>query len=299
MFEDIGGNLIDGLKKGLTDAITGIKEWLKTNVVDKILDGVEKVKEITATIKGKVDSTFDTVKEKWDSVKDKTAELLTEAKETVGSTIDNLKSKWDNWKAGVKSLFTKTEEEKGHEISVVKNAWDAFVANPGVAKLVASAPTYDQISKAVTDLKKKVKDNLKTKIETKLKEPKPKNKKKVKNAIKNWKKGINTTITMSLDVTSNVGSLQNWINNNIIKPINDSMAAVSKKAGTKYTAIKGLAQGGFANTATPVVFGEAGAEAIIPLERNLGAINKIAKVMLKGMADVSKYQSMATPSSLG
>lgn len=87
--------------------------------------------------------------------------------------------------------------------------------------------------------------------------------------------------------------------NGIASGINSAISIINKIPGVKINSVPILkAQGGYADRATNVIFGEAGGEAIIPLERNLGAINKIAKVMLNGMDEVSKYRYSASPEQM-
>lgn len=301
---DVGKNIVEGIKTGIKEKLDAIGTWVSEKfqaIIDAVKEffGIQspstKFMEIGGYIvKGLLKGITNGLSSIGTWVVNNIVNPILNAVNFSG-IIEKGKSLIDNIKTGITQKASDMKEWFTNNVtSKISAAWDT------VKNLkVNFASKYKDLEGSVSDLTKKLKKGLATTIKTKLKEPSSKNKKSVKNVIKDWKKGLNTTITMSLDVTSNVGRLENWINNKIIKPINDSMAAVSKKAGTKYTAIPYLAQGGFANTATPVVFGEAGAEAIIPLERNLGAINKIAKVMLKGMANVSKYQSMATPSSLG
>ena len=47
------------------------------------------------------------------------------------------------------------------------------------------------------------------------------------------------------------------------------------------------------------MFGESGAEAIVPLEQNTGWLKKMSNMMLDGMEDASKLRYTASPSSIG
>ena len=86
--------------------------------------------------------------------------------------------------------------------------------------------------------------------------------------------------------------------NGIAKGINSAITTINKIPGVNISAVPTMAKGGYSDKPTSVIFGEAGAEAIIPLEHNLGAINKIANVMLDGMADASKFRyNPVTPST--
>ena len=149
VFKGYGGDLIEGLKNGLTGALSGIKEWLKTNVVNKILDGVKAIKEITTTIKGKIDKTFDTVKEAWDNFKGKTVELLAEAKEKVNGAIQGLKDTWSQWSPVVKNLYAAAKEKVQGAIAGLKRTWHDWL--PATKQLYTDAK--EKVSGAIDKLK--------------------------------------------------------------------------------------------------------------------------------------------------
>lgn len=126
VFKGYGGDIIQGLKDGLTGALSGIKEWLKNNVVDKILDGVKAIKEITTTIKGAIDNSFTKVQDAWDAIKTKTETLTAEAKEKVEGALAGLKTKWDDIKAETKELLTDAHEKVEGAIGGLKDKWNSF-----------------------------------------------------------------------------------------------------------------------------------------------------------------------------
>lgn len=123
VFKAIGEDIIDGLKNGLKSAVIKIKNWIKTNVTDKIKGFFNGVKTITISIAGKVLESFTEVKQKWDDFKDKVATLKAEAKEKVKGAIDNLKNKWDTFPVDVKKLWTEAQETAGKTIDGIKKIW--------------------------------------------------------------------------------------------------------------------------------------------------------------------------------
>lgn len=126
VFEAIGEDIIEGLKKGLKSAVTKIKNWIKTNVTDKIKGFFNGVKTITISIAGKVLDSFTKTKEKWDDFKDKVATLKAEAKEKVSGAIKKLKDQWDNFPTDLKQLWTSAKEKVGETIEKIKNKWDSW-----------------------------------------------------------------------------------------------------------------------------------------------------------------------------
>lgn len=117
---------------------------------------------------------------------------------------------------------------------------------------------------------------------------------KIQEIVGFWK---DKTATFKLAFTTTVSDIKSWINNNIITPLNSKIHSVSLLRHVNIPTLK--AQGGVTNKATNTIWGESGAEALIPLEHNLKGVRMIASTMLKGMADVSQYRYSASPSSYG
>ena len=85
------------------------------------------------------------------------------------------------------------------------------------------------------------------------------------------KKGINGLL----------GSAENIING-FLKMINGAIGLINKIPGVNISKVKmvsftKLAEGGVVDKPTPALFGEDGAEAVVPLEKNTGWLNKVAK----------------------
>lgn len=114
-------------------------------------------------------------------------------------------------------------------------------------------------------------------------------------------------LTFETGSNFNVGSIKASINS-LIDTLNKNMqAAVNswKNAGMKiksYTKVPFLASGGVLDMATPIVAGEAGAEAIVPLENNTRWLGKMANMMVGEMVKpqhLSIATSIASPYSSG
>ena len=124
VFAEIGGFLIEGLKQGLLTAVTAIGTWLKTNVVDKILDGVKAVTEITATIKGFIDDTFTKAKEKFDEIKGAVGEAWSNIKGKVEDTFTKAKEKFDEVKGAVGEAISNIKGEVKESFTNAKAKFD-------------------------------------------------------------------------------------------------------------------------------------------------------------------------------
>ena len=101
-----------------------------------------------------------------------------------------------------------------------------------------------------------------------------------------WDSIKDKTTTMKLEIESITGDIKGWVNKNVI----DKLNAALDKTSLSWINIPQLAHGGIVNGATTAIIGEAGSEAVIPLERNTGGIQKIAQ-KISSFMDSSDYNS--------
>lgn len=106
------------------------------------------------------------------------------------------------------------------------------------------------------------------------------------NQIKEVFSSLGTTISDSISgavkkgINGLIGGAENIING-FFKMINKAIGAINEIPGVEISEIKliqfkRLAKGGVVDKPTPAVFGEDGAEAVVPLEHNTGWLNKVA-----------------------
>jgi hypothetical protein len=118
------------------------------------------------------------------------------------------------------------------------------------------------------------------------------------NLWQNWY-GRTATFTVGFNTdASGIKSLANTLLEKIETAINNAFATSNVMKNNKVV-FKRYATGGVADKATLGIFGEAGTEAIVPLENNLGWLNKMSDMMIEGMEDSTKLKYTASPSSLG
>lgn len=114
----------------------------------------------------------------------------------------------------------------------------------------------------------------------------------------NWY-GRTATFTVGFNTdASGIKSLANTLLEKMETAINNAFATSDVMKNNKVV-FKRYATGGVANKATLGIFGEAGTEAIVPLENNLGWLNKMSDMMIEGMENSTKLKYTASPSSLG
>ena len=86
---------------------------------------------------------------------------------------------------------------------------------------------------------------------------------------------------------------------NAFDRLTENLNAALKNAGVKAVVSSpalNKAKGGVATSPTMAVWGEAGAEALVPLENNLGWLNKMSDMMIEGMENSTKLKYTASPS---
>ena len=272
-FGDLGEAVYDGqeaLKQQGKDVVTYIGNGISAKYTDLVTNGktiVEKVKSGITEIAGTLETWFkDNVTGKitaaWDKIKDfkatltaKTSDSFNKAKETVSTMASKLgnivKNKSVKLKASISDKVTSKMDTIKSKINHLKN----------ISKINLVASIKDSVSSKVESIYSKwkyLKENLTAKL----------------------------SATFQDFFTNPIKSA--W--NGIARGINAAITTINKIPGVNISSVPTMAKGGYSDKPTSVIFGEAGAEAIIPLEHNLGAINKIADVMLDGMADASKFK---------
>ena len=85
--------------------------------------------------------------------------------------------------------------------------------------------------------------------------------------------------------------------NKVVDDLNSKLSAAGVHVKVDYQKIQVHAQGGVANKPTLGIFGEAGSEALVPLEKNLGWLNKMSDMMITGMEESPKFGAVVSPPS--
>ena len=85
--------------------------------------------------------------------------------------------------------------------------------------------------------------------------------------------------------------------NKVVDDLNSKLSAAGVQIKVDYQKIQVHAQGGVANKPTLGIFGEAGSEALVPLENNLGWLSKMSDMMITGMEESPKFGAVVSPPS--
>ena len=264
-WEGTPGEIIAGLWEGIKNAVKNVGKWIKDNIFTPFITGFKKAFGIASPAK---------------EMKPLGADIINGVIEGIGNIWTKTKEKFTTWKTNLSTWFSglKTNFKEWGSGAITKfkdgigNIWSK------VSSKFTDAKT--QIGNWASSLKERGKlagDNftsgLKNGFDTlknKLKEP------------------LNAVISM-------VEKALNWIitqMNKLSWKIPDWVPAIGgKKFGFNFSqvSIPRLAQGGIVNNpgrGVPIIAGEAGAEAVLPLEHNTEWMDLLAEKINAGVQKI-------------
>ena len=243
--KDIVLNMVDGIKNGIQRTWDGIKQILGT-----VLDAIKAViSTVWEAIKNKISSVLDGIKSMissvWDAIKSAISSALDAIKSVVSSIWEAIKNKISSVLDGIKS--------------VVSSAWD------GVKNKISSV--LDGIKSVASNAWDNIKNTASSAFES------------VKSTASNVWNGIKSAITRPIEsakdtvlgIVDRIKSAFSNMHISIPKPklphINvGSRSFLGGKVTIPTFSISWYAKGGFFDGATMIGVGEAGKEAVLPLE---------------------------------
>ena len=263
--KDIVLNMVDGIKNGIKRTWDGIKQ-----IIDTVLDAIKAViSNIWEAIKNKISSVLDGIKSvvssAWEAVKNKVSSVLDGIKAVISTAWEAVKNKISYVLDGIKS--------------VVSSAWE------GVKNKISSV--LDGIKSVASNAW----DNIKNKASSAFEG--------IKSTASNVWNGIKSAITHPIETAKDkvlgiVDRIKSAFSNmhiSIPKPKLPHISVGSKSfLGGKVTiptfSIDWYAKGGFFDGATMIGVGEAGKEAVLPLE-NKRNMKPYAEAVASLMNDLS------------
>ena len=215
--QPLGANIWNGVLEGIKNLVSldKLKSWWQENVVAKVKNAWKTVVSVTAEIGGTIKDSFKDLKNKWDSIKNKTNKATADG--TQSKNFKNMKDKWDAFKNKTKKATADGTQSKNF-----KNMKDKF----------------DSVKNKTVEITAKLKDAI-------------------------------------------TGAL-----NTMIGKINDLIAKLRKISIAGYKPFKDikdipkLARGGIVNNpgrGVQATIGEAGREAVLPLDKNTGWMDMLAE----------------------
>ncbi len=215
--QPLGANIWNGVLEGIKNLVSldKLKSWWQENVVAKVQNAWKTVVSVTAEIGGKIKDSFSKLKNKWDSIKNKSNTATGNG--SIKDSFKKLKDKWDSFKNKSKKATATGTQSKSF-----KNMKDKF----------------DSVKNKTVEITAKLKDAI-------------------------------------------TGAL-----NSMIEKINGLIAKLRKISVAGYKPFKDikdipkLARGGIVNNpgrGVQATIGEAGREAVLPLDKNTGWMDMLAE----------------------
>lgn len=298
-----GSYIIDGLKEGIgdiwtkikekfTSLLTSIKDWFtekKQDLTDSwntFTSGIkDKAVKITAEAKEKVEGALEKLKTGISGIKDKTATVKTAVKDTFAKYSGGVSEWWKKKKesmtdknatvkTAVKDTFSKYPKGISEWWSNKKKSMTDKTAN---VKTAASDKVG--VSKWWADKKKSITDKTAT-VRSKFEDIKGGIVEKW-NGIKGKVSSFTSTVTANFSdkVSSSIKSIVRQIVdfvNNMVDKVNKVLPAKYEIGHIEYPTWA-FAKGGIVDSPTYAMIGEAGKEAVMPLENNTGWIDELAR----------------------
>lgn len=270
---ELGRNIIAGVFNGVIDWLANIGSWLQTNVFDKIVGAWNGMKELTVEIGANLKETFNNAKEKWDSVVDKATTLTADVKDHFSS----LKEKWDNWADNTKTATAQTVQNAFDSLLTIWNGWSDKAKT-------ATANIKDNFSKLKTKWDEFKDKSATLKATAELKD-------KATEAIQNIINKISELFDKFQSVGMNIADFFNSAKDTLTSGFSSLTSAADSSSSSSFSTggigswFKNLfsrkrAVGGIVNNpgrGVPLTAGEAGREAILPLDNNTEWMDMLAQ----------------------
>lgn len=277
---NVGGYLIEGLKKGIVSAIKGIGTWIKSNIIDPVVDAVKElfgihspstvfaeiggylmdglvqgIINVPNAIKDAISDVWLVAKKWWE---DNVKLPVVQFKAKVATKWADIKKDWQDLTSNLKTVVADFKGRVATTWSNIKGAWQALTVNLKnvTAKFGGYVKTkWSDISQSWNNLTKN---------------------------IKNITRELKLKVTSTADGIRNaVNTIIDSVNRNVIAKIKLSVPSAVPIIGGKTIGpppnIPHFAKGGIINKATIGLIGEAGTEAVMPLENNTQWIDNLAE----------------------
>jgi phage-related protein len=237
--EDMAGalatNVFENIGKTIGDIWDDASAKFEETKLGKFLLGVtDKAVTLTATVKEKSADVREKVANAWSTVKDKAATLNTNIKEKSDKVRANVYKAWSAVKTKSATLTATVKDKASKTRATLTTSWNTVKTK--TATLTANV--------------KESANSARSKITT---------------AWSNLKSGV-TTLSVTFKDSFTAAMKRIW--NGLVKGVNKAIDTINNIPGVNISKLTYLAKGGIVNGATPAVIGEAGREAVLPLENN-------------------------------
>lgn len=329
-------DLIDSVKDFVINIVSKVEDF-KEQVVEKWDEVKTWMSDKILNIVSKVEDFKEKVIEKWDIVKDSAKDFILNIASKVEDFKENISEKWKETKQWLKEKVLEIGFKINDFYKVVQDKFnEAKTWLKGKALEIGSKieSFYEKVRDSYNSAKEKIKEwafsigtkvsSIYEKVRDSYNSAKEKVKgwtfsvgtkvgsfyDKVKNAYNDAKSKIKSwAFSIALKVNTSANNVKNTING-IIKQINSAVMGKIKFTVPDWIPVFGgktwkaptipyLAKGGIVDSATLAMIGEAGKEAVIPLENNTGGLDLLASKLHSRMSNGGIVSSFSNNSNSG
>lgn len=252
-------SIVEDFKDKVSEKWNAAKDWIK----DKALEIGAKVADFYETVQNKLNEAKNWLRDKALEIGAKVGSFYNMAKDNFNIAKNNIKTWFLQVGAKVASFYDKVKES----FNTAKNNIKTWLFSVGVK--VGSF--YDKVKSAYNS---------------------------AKNSIKSWAFSVALKVTSSASaIKSTVNSVIRSINNNLLAKLKIKLPGVLGGGTWSVPKIPYLAKGGIVDSATLSVIGEAGKEAVIPLENNTRGLDLLATKLQSRMSTNNISSSFSGSSS--
>lgn len=123
---NIGKLIYEKFSEQIDSIVFAIGDFFTKTIPEALSKAGNAILDFTANIKGEVDETFTSTKEKFLELKDQTVQKLIEAKEKVAGKFDEWKGKFDDFKTNTAQKLIETKEAVSGKLKEWKTNFDNF-----------------------------------------------------------------------------------------------------------------------------------------------------------------------------
>ena len=313
--KDIGRQFVENIKLGIEEKIANIKEWIDEHILDPIRTAMENggvnatgagigislgldfdvqtiqdiaeawnkikkgTKNLTLSLKGNLkEKVIDKIASAWDKIETKTVELIANIQEGIAERLSGVKTAWDGIKKGTKTLAAKLTGVKESTIKNIASSWEKIYTKGATLTANLVNNVSQSVMKWLTDAWASL-GNVKATLTANLSASDV-----VKKFVEAWNKLGNKELEIKATLADKIKSAWNtmanaWNANSMLRAL--------------YT-MPTLAKGGIVDTPTFIgnaIVGEAGKEAIVPLENNTEWIGMVASGLMTAISNATSSPS--------
>ncbi len=247
-----GGNVALGLLQGIIDGLANIGVWIYENVFEPFITGFKEAFGIHSPSKVMAEMGGYIIEgllngilalktkaiETWNKVKSWFGEIKGKVSVWFADKKENVKKKWNDLTSNVKDKVADMKAKVSQKWSDIKSKWEGITKN-------VKDKTASMKAKIGTTW-----SNLKSKWNS---------------LLSNFK---DKTVNVKVALSSMIDNMKGWLNKNFVNKFNKYMP--------NWLQLPKLAKGGIAYAPQMALIGEAGKEAVLPLENNTEWLDMLA-----------------------